>query len=375
MGWEFLSRPRQPKNTQVRLALPRSSWPLHDRQALEAAFAARELFDDAGPGAHLSPRVRFARETTYAYWLGHLARTEPGALRENIAGRVTPARIQTFAEFMARTNGGVSIAMRLHELRLMLALLAPEADWRWLLQICKQIQAQSSPRAKAPRLQDAAQVYALGKHLMDDADREANRAGKVGLKTALKYRDGLMIAALISAPLRRANFAGVELGREVQRIGQCYWFVLASEKVKNNRDLDYPLSRTLSEQLERYLSTYRPVITSAARHDGLWASAKGARMTPDGMYQAITKRTMAVFGCPMNPHLFRDSAVTFLAESAPEQARMATELLGNFNERVMRKHYMQAGAVKAARQMAKIISRIRHPQPIQSQQCLTGTRS
>ena len=169
-----------------------------------------------------------------------------------------------------------------------------------------------------------AELVDLGERLMRPGGDEAVSRGR---KSQLAYRDGLMIAFLALRPLRLRNFTTLTLGESLMRQGTGWWIVLAAEVTKNRRPLELPFPDTLVPALEHYLARVRPWLLGSSDHLGcstggaLWISLRGTPMSPASIYEQITLHTKAAFGRALNPHLFRDCAVTSLAIAAPEAVR------------------------------------------------------
>jgi integrase len=56
-----------------------------------------------------------------------------------------------------------------------------------------------------------------------------------------------------------------------------------------------------------------------------------------------------MLGHPINPHLFRDSALTAAAEHSPEQVALVSKMLGHRSLRTGEQHYNHARQVIAQR--------------------------
>jgi hypothetical protein len=96
---------------------------------------------------------------------------------------------------------------------MMLQALAPEQDWSWLSQVQARLQRRATPsRDKRPRIVPAAELFALGRDLM--AEAEAMPAADV-VEAALAFWDGLMISLLATRPLRQRNLLAIEIGRHL----------------------------------------------------------------------------------------------------------------------------------------------------------------
>ena len=181
----LLSSPSRKPDRRIRVSLRVEHWPDPDRQAWAALFATGDLFDDRGPGAHLADRTRTSLANAYGRWLGFLARTEPSALNQALGVRVTRERITAFAQHLAETNRGTSVASQLHHLRNALQLLTSEQDWAWLLTIAGRIGATAEPRPKRDRLRTSEELFGLGNQLIQEAEATVEARGRVTTEAAL----------------------------------------------------------------------------------------------------------------------------------------------------------------------------------------------
>ena len=179
--------------------------------------------------------------------------------------------------------------------------------------------------------------------------------GRPTTKGALSFRDGVIIALLTIAPMRRRNLASLALGRHLVRAGRSWSILLSADDTKGKEELEYPLSEKVSRALDRYLEVFRPAICGSGTHCGLWASAKGVQVTGNALYDAVCRRTRSEFGVSMNLHLFRDAAFSFLAFYAPEQVRAGRDLLGHKRLHTGEQFYQTAQTVLASRVVAEIL--------------------
>jgi integrase/recombinase XerD len=190
---------------------------------------------------------------------------------------------------------------------------------------------------------------------MDQARTEAEASGSVSSRSALSFRDGLMISILVFVCPRRRNIAGLTLGRSVFRTGTVWHIRFEENETKNKRPSDVPLPPELAPYIETYLTRFRSVFRSSSEHCGVWASVKGTPLTGEAIYDAVCRRTQVEFGQSMNLHLFRDAAATALAVHIPEHARAAADLLGHSSFGPTQKHYIRAQGIAAARLLARTI--------------------
>ena len=74
-------------------------------------------------------------------------------------------------------------------------------------------------------------------------------------------------------------------------------------------------------------------------------------MTDNGIYIRVVARTSERLGKPINPHLFRDCAVTSVAIDDPAHIGIAARLLGHRTGSTTERYYNQARGVEASRLM------------------------
>jgi integrase len=79
-------------------------------------------------------------------------------------------------------------------------------------------------------------------------------------------------------------------------------------------------------------------------------------MTPHGIYTRITQVTAQHLGVAISPHLFRDAAATFIAELAPENARMAAAVLQHRSFETTSRHYIHGQQHLAAKKYSDAIA-------------------
>ena len=78
-----------------------------------------------------------------------------------------------------------------------------------------------------------------------------------------------------------------------------------------------------------------------------------------GIYERIVRVTKDVFGTPINPHLFRDIAVTTVADQTPENIGITAPLLGHINPKTTEDHYIHANQLSAGRRYRHSVEELR----------------
>jgi integrase/recombinase XerD len=122
----------------------------------------------------------------------------------------------------------------------------------------------------------------------------------------------------------------------------------------------------LVPHLETYLADHRAGIMAlrgsrtGASSDALWLSMHGSAMTDNGIYRRVVARTSEGLGQPINPHLFRDCAVTSVAIDDPSNIGIASRLLGYRTGSTTERYYNQARGVEASRVMQDHLLALRH---------------
>jgi integrase len=67
------------------------------------------------------------------------------------------------------------------------------------------------------------------------------------------------------------------------------------------------------------------------------------------LHTRVSETTRRAFGRPINPHLFRDSAVTTVALDDPKPIGIVPPILGHTDPRTTEKHNIQAQQIEAGR--------------------------
>jgi integrase len=339
-----------PKPDPSRRCLKLEHWPAADRRAWEEAVTPGGLLDEAGLAAHWRPATLKSVQDAYWRWLTFLTRQGYLDPEAGPAERLTPDRLRAFIAELQATVAPLTVRNRVRDLTEALRVMAPETDFSYLSRARARLKARSRlVRNKRAQVRSSRDLVGLGLELMRKAERgEAARP----LWRAALFRDGLMILMLACRPLRRASFAGLQLGRHLVRRGEVYVLLLEEHETKNHRRFEQPLPRALTPLIERYLDHYRPRLLGSGleeatvemmeREDHLWISWRGEPLAETGIYACIVARTRAAFGTAIPPHRLRDSAVTSLGETDPELVRLAPTLLHHADQRIAEMHYNQA---------------------------------
>ena len=109
-------------------------------------------------------------------------------------------------------------------------------------------------------------------------------------------------------PIRRKNFAALEIGRSLVKIRGRWWIVLSAAETKENRADERRVNKLLIPFIDRYLDQYRPVlIRPDSPPSVLWLSSRHAARIADKYVATLIGATTLspTVGVKLSPHLFR----------------------------------------------------------------------
>ena len=253
---------------------------------------------------------------------------------------------------MSSTTVHVSICC----LRRAARYMVPGLELAWLAELGKDLALVARPRSKFDRLVLTEVLVEAGLTLIYEAEHSRSMTE---LARACQVRNGLMVALLAFCPIRRKNFATLEIGRSFVETHGRWWIVLSASETKENRADERPIDELLTPVINRYLAQYRPVL---ARTDNpppaLWLSANdGAPISDKQVRNVISMITLATVGLAMSPHLFRTSGASSVAVYAGENPYLASALLHHTHPSVTNAHYNRATSLSAAENLRQIVRR------------------
>jgi integrase/recombinase XerD len=335
----------------IRRSIPFDAWPEADQMAWTAAIAEGDIFDGRGPAASWAASTRYSAVAAYGRYLAFLAASEPSALAEHPAERLTEDRLARYHAHLAETSGTMGRHMFFAKLRDAVRVMFPGSLPRHLSRLVARLERECRPRSKAARIVTSTRLTALGTKLMEEAVGENGE-----LTDAVPYRDGLMIALLAHRPLRLRTFSLIRIGKHMRQVGEEWRMVFDGPESKSGRPFELTVPGKLVSSLEYYLQAVRPKFNGADRHNGIWASTKGRPLTPNAIARIITERTREAFGHPVNPHLFRHCAATTIAIIHPRRIGVARDLLGHASLATTNAYYNKAQSIEASRLYARSLA-------------------
>jgi integrase/recombinase XerD len=340
-----------------RLCLKLAEWPALDQQLWADAQKPAGFLETPKPASQWSRQWRRIIEQAYGQWLSWLLRR--GLLIPDLhpGERATPELIMQFVSELRARVAPESLGMMLGGLQRMLRVLAPHMDWVWLRRLHAHAKATAKPqRPRTAHAVPPEQLFELGLHLMNSSC-PSRRASKDQHST--RYRDGLIIAVLISCPIRISNLEHIEIGQHLLFEEDHYWLSFPKGETKTGEPFMGDLPASLTPWMEGYLNIHRPVLLARGKGPAtkrLWVDRRGQPMSEKALRAQINLRTRRAFGRNVWPHLFRHCAVTGLVDTAPEDIAIAPDLLGHSSLQTTQQYYILARGTRAHQAVQQALS-------------------
>jgi integrase/recombinase XerD len=342
-----------------RACRPLADWPEEDHRLWQAACAPADLLsEELGIRSTYADISNRKTQKGYGRWLTYVRREHPTRWSKSPAARITPPHVKAYVEHLGSlSNSTATILSRLHELHDAAKVMGPDQDWSFINKIAAKVRSGHRPARDKLNLKLSDALLDLGLDLIDKA------TSSTGLRAAILYRDGLVIALLALVPLRRRNLAGLRLGKNLIELNGSWLISLPAEETKTRAPLELDFPELLTQPLATYLQIHRPLLASLQGRwskpvgDALWVSKDGSPMTQMAIYDRIRARTKEAFGTAINPHLFRDAAATTMAIADPEHVRISAPLLGHRSFTTTERYYQQATGYEAQRAYHRVVLR------------------
>lgn len=238
-------------------SLPLNRWPEADQVAWNAACRAAARLQRGGAASHLKPVTRDTYAWRYGYFLSFVDRHGLLVRDASAAANVTPENVNAYLVEINGRLGSVTVAHWIYALRRAAQFMAPSCDFFWLAEIGKDLALVVCPRSKFDRVVSTEVLVEAGFTLIHEAEISANLSP---LGRARQVRNGLMVSMLAFHPIRRKNYAALEIGRSFVKIRDRWWIVLSASETKERRADERPINELLTPFIERYLQQHRPVL-------------------------------------------------------------------------------------------------------------------
>jgi len=186
-------------------------------------------------------------------------------------GRVSAPSLAAFIAGLRDRVAPASAGMMTGALHRMLTVLEPRQDWTALARVYNHLKQTAAPsRDKLACMVPASELLDLGIKLMDTCDRGQNETYK-----ATRYRDGLIIALLISCLIRLKKLTGLMVGQHLVFDGHDYQMKLPAAETKTGRPMSRPC-RTRRRQCLANLNAASSGPRTECR--SVWTDYRGAHL-------------------------------------------------------------------------------------------------
>jgi integrase len=343
----------RPAKAKIR-SLPLDLWPEADRNAWNAACQPARRLKPGGAAGHLKPVTREDHARHYGCFLDFLDRHGLLQSDEHPAANVTVDNVNGYVTELKGRVGSVTVYGSICKLRRAANYMSPGRDLTWLAEIGKDLALVMRPRSKFERMVMAEVLVEAGLTLVNEAETSPTLTD---LARACQIRNGLMVALLAFCPIRRKNFAALEIGRSFMKINGTWWVVLSASETKERRPDERPIDELLTPVIDRYLGQHRLVLARTNNpSSALWLSSRtGAPMKGCSVRKVISATTLATVGVDVSPHLFRTSAASTAATHGGENPYLATALLHHTDRSIKDAHYNRATSLTAAESLRQIV--------------------
>jgi integrase len=336
-------------------SLPIQFWPEADRNAWTAAVQPTTRLKCGGAAGHLKPVTRDDHARKYGNFLGFLDRAGLLWLEGPPAENVTADNVNAYLTEIKGRLGSVSVHGSICQLRRAAQYIAPDRDFAWLAEIGKDLAFVARPRSKFDRLVSTETLLEAGLTLIREAEHSRHMSK---FARAKQVRNGLMVALLALCPIRRKNFAALEIGRSFVEINGTWWIVLSASETKEKRADERPVNELLKPAIGRYIDQHRPLLARPDRAPpALWLSSRGTPMTDQQLTAVITRTTLSTVGVAVSPHLFRTSAASTAATYGGDNPYLGSALLHHTDPSVTITHYNRATSFSAGENFRRVVRR------------------
>jgi len=300
-----------------------------------------------GAASHLRAVTQNDLAKRYGYFLDFVSRSRRLEPEAKAGAHVTLENVEQYVEELKKRVSSVTVYGSIQKLRRVTQLIAPEQEVAWLMEIERESFSEMRPRSKWDRVVLTEVIVEVGLTLIDEAELPVKLPK---LTRARLVRNGLMLVLLAQYPIRLKNFAALELGRSIVKIGETWWILLTAAETKEKRADERPIEDEIGEALDKYLKVYRPILCrGTANTNALWLGIDGTAMAEYSIREMITETTRSVLGVAISPHLFRTAATTTVAVHAGEKPHLGSAILHHSHPTVTLENYNRASSISAGR--------------------------
>jgi len=340
--------------------LPHDQWPPKDRLMWLEAQKPQRLFEPVRPASKWRPATIANTQHYYGMFLSWLQ--TQGALDPALRpiDRATEAWVRAFFDAYSVGRAEHSAALAIRGIAFVVRATEPPDGLPWLSKLASRLTNTATPsRSKVSRTASLTDLIKLGEDLMGAGRRALDKRPVSG---AVSFRDGLMIAALGTRPIRRANLAGLRIGHSIIRDTQGFHVRFQDVETKAGREIEFYYPSWLTPAFDFYIASARPVLLGSRDTDGedhLWIGRQMKAIIAADITHRMIILTRRHLGRVISPHMFRDCAATDIAIFDPEHIGIVKTVLSHASHVTGEKHYNLATMLTASSRHQDVIARLR----------------
>lgn len=338
----------------ARRTLRLDAWPAADRAAFERACRPGAAFDPPGPAHAWSSGTRRARRQAYGRYLNWLGRTGQLDPAEPLVLRLTPVRL---AAYLAECRGllsAVTVLQQLRELRQVLGAIASEQDWSWVTRHpAKPSRPEARVSAQARQvLFDPLALHGAALRLIDEVGD-----GDGTVEQDVLHRDALIVAVQCAFALRRANLAGMRLGRNLMLEHTIMRLAFQAEETKTGQAIDNLVAPHLHRYVRAYLDGPRRRLLAGRVSDAVWINRRHGPLGDGALVGLFKRMGRLLIGVPIGCHDFRRSCATAILSQDASAVATAGGVLTHRTTETTTRDYDKSGDQDARRVWDSILRR------------------
>lgn len=207
----------------------------------------------------------------------------------------------------------------------------------------------ASNRERLAVLQDPV-VGRLFRNLHLNVAERVSKAKRVSRRMAYDMQMASLHVLLLEAPLRQKNASSLDIGNRIVRpvtgAERVWRIAIPGSEMKGKRPLELKVGAEGSAFIDRYIETYRPLITKVPSKS-LFCNHRGEPKKPAALSKQYSTFIERELGIQINPHLLRHYVALLWLEAMPGEYGPISKLLGHASVEVTERFYTGAETKKA----------------------------
>jgi integrase len=349
--------PGRPRASFPSLAqrMPIEEWPATDRLAWEQACRPAPLLTMAGLATGLAHITREKRAGEWGRYLSYLRDVGELDADEPTAQRLNPTRLAGYIGSLRSRMRDISAWYNVNDLSYFVPLIAPGHDWSWVrrhpaMPTLREVRASRKPISPP----DPTLLFARALQFC-----RSLAASPLSETTAVRFRDGLIVAFATWSVLRRKNLAEMEIGRHLM-IYDNFMRVVFDTSVKNDAVIDSPVPELLRPNIVNYLCRYRPrLLKMNVDFRSLWITSQGAPLAYGAFADLFKRMGIRLIGRPISVHSARHAYASMTLSLDARDIEMASAGLAHAGTSSVNRYYDRSSGDGVSKAWLRVLGKRR----------------